>query len=143
MAMDPEAEPTWDPLSAGKDLNMALFGLPLMRVGLKNTELVNGEPDGVFGRAGGSSFCVMLPRTPEDTEAAKSKLGSLSGQYFYAGKIDDVERAIEMAGSMKGTNVSAAKAASIMMNTFALAWNYDTTLQPIDPEVMESGQMEM
>lgn len=127
---DPEAQPEFDILSTGADASSMLEGLPLMRKLIKKIVISNEDPMKLV--SAGSGFLILLPKKPEHTEAVQSKLSSLSGEFFFAGKAKDGMEVVEMAKKFSKLRVSGKKAASIMMSTMAVITNYENSLIPLD-----------
>jgi hypothetical protein len=137
MSMAPGEPPSFDVLTTGTDISNVLYSLPMMRAGLRGVTIVNDDPLSVMGSYGGAgTFLILLPATPEHTEAVKCRLTGLSGDVFFAAKVKDTEEVFSLAKSSGQLKVSAAKVASIMMNTYALVTNYDSGLVPVDPNQM-------
>ena len=131
-AADPAGPPQFefDLLSDGEELSGILMGLPLMAAGLKNVTLTNDDPmDHVVG---GNGFLILLPKTPAQIEAVQARLGSLGGEFFFAGKVADGMAVVDLATQFSQFTVSGRKIASIMMGSFAVITNYDSHLTPIN-----------
>ena len=135
---DSEAPKIFDILKTGEDGSKHLRSLPITRVGLKKVTIVNEDPFLVMGAAGGS-FLILLPKTPEDTEAIKSRLAGISSPYFFAGKEKDSQAIVDLAKQMPNQNVKDFAAASIMINTLGIVWNYESRLEPLSEEVLNAS----
>jgi hypothetical protein len=135
MQMDKEQPPVLDVLSIGEDESMLIFTIPMMKVALKKTTIINEDPFKVMSQyGGGDDFMVILPKSTEDAESAESKLGGISGNFFFAAKRPDAEAIIEDAKKYSELKVSALSAPSIMMAKMSAITNYDSKLTAIVPE---------
>ncbi|MCF6267690.1 MAG: hypothetical protein L3J57_14255 [Desulfuromusa sp.] len=133
MVMEPDTAPEYDLLSTGHNLGMKLLGIPLMKVGLKKTDLINEDPLSVITSYGSSgTFMILLPSGAEQIEATRQKLTGLSADFFFAGKVKEATEIFDDAESFGQFNVSALSAASIMMAKLSVISNYDSGLPVID-----------
>jgi hypothetical protein len=136
MQMEPDQPMEFDLLTMGRDESDVLMGLPLMRALLKGVTILNDNPLAVMSSNGGA-FMILLPKTPEDADAVRGRLSGLGAEFFFAAKAKDATEVIDTAKSYSQYTVSALKAASIMMATYAVLSNYDSNLTPIDPAGMD------
>jgi hypothetical protein len=137
MVMGPDQPMEFDPLAVNRDESDVLMALPLMRSLLKGVTILNDDPLSVMSSNGGS-FMILLPKTPEDADAVRGRLGGLGGEFFFAAKAKDATEVLDAAKTYSQYTVSSLKAASIMMNTFTVVSNYDSKLTPIDPDGMDA-----
>lgn len=128
-------QPTFDILSTGVDVKNSLFSLPMMKALLKKVIFTNDDPLSMIPSDG---FMILVP-PPDQIDTVKSRLKGLSGSFFFAGKAADGDAVISDAEALPDLNVHAQKVASIMMNTYSFVTNYESRLEPIDPEVLKSG----
>lgn len=144
MSMEPDAPPSFDVLSAGKDASSVLMGLPLMRAALKGVTITNEQdPLGLLGSAGAGDFAVVLPSRPEDADAAEARLPS--SPFFFMRKVATAEDVLDRAKKHTSLRVAGKKVASIMMATTVVITNIESRggITPIDPEGMPEGGMSM
>lgn len=132
LGADPEATPLFDFSKFGEDASGKLLGLPLMRVGLKKVTIVNGEPSSVMGESG---FLILLPSGAEQVETVKTGLSGISSPHMFIAK-GEFPVAVEDARQMPNKNVTTFAAATIMMATMEVVWNYDSKLEPLPEEVL-------
>jgi hypothetical protein len=138
MAMGPDQPMEFDLLAVGRDASDVLTGLPLMRALLKGVTITNDDPLSVMSSNSKSgTFMILLPKTPEDADAVRGRLSGLGGEFFFAAKVKDTAEVIDASKKYNQFNVSALKAASIMMATYAVVSNYDSELSPIDSTAMK------
>lgn len=132
---DKEAPPAFDIMEIGVDKKKILYGLPLMKVGLKGVTITNEESIPVMN-ANMGAFLVLLPKKPEDVEAVRSKLVSISGQFFFTAKVTDTGEVIELAKQLTNLNVTIFASAGIMMSNMSTVWNYEGRLEPLSEEIL-------
>jgi hypothetical protein len=138
MAMGPNQPMEFDLLAEGRDASDVLMGLPLMRALLKGVTILNDDPLSVMSSNGRSgTFMILLPKTPEDSDAVRGRLSGLGGEFFFAAKANDTAEVVDASKTYSQFNVSALKAASIMMATYAVVSNYSSSLPPIDSTAMK------
>jgi len=134
MRMSPEQPPTYDLLSQGKDIKPLLFGLPLMKVGLKRVTILNDDPISVMNSGGGSdTFLILLPKEESHVNSARQRLKSNSASVFFAVKVADGDEAFVWAKAFP-EQTSAITVPSIMLNKMAVVTTYPNKLVPLDPE---------
>ena len=138
MQMDPENPPVFDIFSDGTDESMVNFAIPVMKVALKKTIIMNDDPFSIMSKYGGSGdFMIILPKSTEDADAAESKLKGISGTFFYGAKRLDTDLIIEDAKKYSDFFVSKLNAPSIMMGKMSGITNYESRLKPIVIEEMK------
>ena len=129
MSMVGSDEVSWNMLTLNQNSKNKLFAFPLMKALLKPVEFQNVDPMSLIPSDG---FMILIPDT-ENLDSTKSKLTSLSGQFFFAGKVSDDAQVITDAQQMNTLNVHGQEVASIMMNSYSMVTNYDSRLSKIDP----------
>lgn len=122
-------EVSWNMLTLNQNDKNKLFAFPLMKALLKPVEFQNVDPLTLIPSDG---FMILIPDS-QNMDSVKSKLTSISGQFFFAGKIPDGSQAIQDAQTMSALNVHGQEVASIMMNSYSMITNYDSRLSKIDP----------
>lgn len=137
--LDKEAPPIFDVLKMCKDVKLFLFDFKITKVGLKGVTILNQDAVSVMSMSGADPFYVLVPKTPEQQESVNSRKSSL-GNYFYAKKKKNNEELIEVAKSETNNFVSVFTQSSIMMADMQVITNYESRLNPIDVEKIESGK---
>jgi hypothetical protein len=129
MSMTNSDEVSWNMLTLNQNNKNKLFAFSLMKALLKPVEFQNVDPLSLIPSDG---FMILIPDS-QNIDSVKSKLTSISGQFFFAGKISDGSQAIQDAQIMSNLNVHGQEVASIMMNSYSMITNYDSRLSKIDP----------
>lgn len=129
MSMTDSDEVSWNMLTLNQNNKNKLFAFSLMKALLKPVEFQNIDPLSLIPSDG---FMILIPDS-QNIDSVKSKLTSISGQFFFAGKISDGSQAIQDAQTMSNLNVHGQEVASIMMNSYSMITNYDSRLSKIDP----------
>ncbi|MCI1632357.1 MAG: hypothetical protein LKI22_00060 [Liquorilactobacillus nagelii] len=129
MSMTDSDEVSWNMLTFNQNNKNKLFAFSLMKALLKPVEFQNVDPLSLIPSDG---FMILIPDS-QNIDSVKSKLTSISGQFFFAGKISDGSQAIQDAQIMSNLNVHGQEVASIMMNSYSMITNYDSRLSKIDP----------
>ncbi|MFT8747120.1 hypothetical protein [Liquorilactobacillus nagelii] len=129
MSMTDSDEVSWNMLTLNQNNKNKLFAFSLMKALLKPVEFQNVDPLSLIPSDG---FMILIPDS-QNIDSVKSKLTSISGLFFFAGKISDGSQAIQDAQTMSNLNVHGQEVASIMMNSYSMITNYDSRLSKIDP----------
>lgn len=126
---DMEAVPTYDWTTFGDSIKHLLDEIQETKALLKKVTLLNEDPFSVMGKAGGvDTFLILLPKG-EDVESVESRLGGLSGNFFFAKKTD-VEQLMDAVGKMPNLNIYARNAGSAMSATAQVVINYESKKYP-------------
>lgn len=135
MGKDMAEPPMFDWLRRGEDMRAMLYELPVTKIGLRNTTLVQGDPMALVQSGGADTFLILLPVTPEQAAAVEGRLGSISSPFFYARKSGSNEALAQSIAQASGNVVvSSFSAASIMMATMEVRTNYPNKLPIVGPD---------
>lgn len=137
--LDKEATPIFDVLKMCKDVSLFLFDFKLMKVGFKNVTILNQDAGSVIAMGGSEPFYILVPKTPEQQDLVNSKLNGL-GNFFYSKKKKNNLELVEEAKAQVNNFVSVFTQSSIMMADMQVVTNYETRMDVIDVEKIDSGK---